>query len=198
MKLTGGQAGGLRIDTPSGKRTRPSTDRMRESLFATLMDFLPGARVLDLFAGSGALGLEAASRGAEEVHWVERHGPTAEVIRRNVARLVPAGVACRAVVHTADAIRWLRDPSARGFHVVLADPPYADTASQMDVNRLCERIRGADVLESEGLLVLECEARSGLEAPDGWELLKRKDYGATCVLLLDPVSSSSDSTSPSD
>lgn len=185
MKITGGQAGGLRIDAPAGDRTRPSTNRMRESLFATLRELVPGARVLDLFAGSGSLGLEAASRGAAAVHAVERHPPTARLIEANAAKLAPAGVACPFAVYAAEAERWLRAAPAKDFDLVFADPPYADLTESADLAGLLENIAAPGVLSETGLVAVEIQARLKPEIPIGWRLIKRKDYGATSVLLLD-------------
>ena len=120
MRVTGGQWSRRPIQAPPGRATRPTTDRVREALFSLLeaRGAVLEARALDLFAGSGALGLDALSRGAASCTFVERHGPTLAVARRNAASLGAEGAFVR-----ADALAWLRqgrDP----FDLVLADPPY--------------------------------------------------------------------------
>ncbi len=185
MKITGGIGRGLPIETPTGDRTRPSTDRMRESVFAILRDLLPGARVLDLFAGSGSLGLEAASRGAEEVHWVEQHAPTAALIRKNAARLPPAGVSCMFRVHAADVLSWLRKTELPPFDIVFADPPYETLQTPEHFAALLQAISSRPRISPEGLLVLECSGRFRADPPPGWSLLRRESYGSSAVLFLD-------------
>jgi 16S rRNA (guanine966-N2)-methyltransferase len=116
---------GRRIAAPPGRETRPTSDRVREALFAILGD-LTGLRVLDLFAGSGALGIEALSRGAASAVFVERAPRVAEVVRGNLAAL---GLEARVV--RADARAHLRDASARAdaYDLVFLDPPYRDAAA---------------------------------------------------------------------
>jgi 16S rRNA (guanine966-N2)-methyltransferase len=121
-----GTARGLRLDAP-GSGTRPLGDRVKQTLFAILEPDLPGARVLDLFAGSGAAGIEALSRGAGHATLVERDAAAVRVIASNLAR---THLAERATLVTADALSWLRRPetaTAGPFEVVIADPPYGET-----------------------------------------------------------------------
>ncbi len=185
MKITGGQARGLRIETPAGSRTRPSTDRMRESVFAILRDLVQEARVLDLFAGSGALGLEAASRGAREVRFVEQHAPTAALIRGNAARLAPAGVACSFHVHSAEASAFLRSPVTEPFDLIFADPPYNRLSDASALHGLLDLVSAGPWLSADGLLVLECDQRLAAPLPPDWRLLRSESYGGTSVWFLD-------------
>jgi 16S rRNA (guanine(966)-N(2))-methyltransferase RsmD len=128
-RVIAGSAKGVRLDAP-GPGTRPLADRVKQTLFAILEPDLPGAVVADLFAGSGAGGIEALSRGAERAVFVERHAGTARVIARNLER---AGLAAAARVITRDAIGWLDDPGGAAadgpYDLVLVDPPYEDTAA---------------------------------------------------------------------
>ncbi|HZD18768.1 MAG TPA: 16S rRNA (guanine(966)-N(2))-methyltransferase RsmD [Actinomycetota bacterium] len=128
LRIVAGEFGGRRIETPAGRGTRPTADRVREAWFSALGDRVVGARVLDLFAGSGALGLEALSRGAARAHFVESDGRAAAVLRRNIAAL---GVAERTEVTVGDAFVFLPMASGRGlpFDLVLADPPYGSDAA---------------------------------------------------------------------
>ncbi len=126
-RIIAGTARGIRLEAP-GPGTRPLADRVKQTLFAILEPDLRGARVLDLFAGSGAAGLEALSRGAAQVTFVERDRGAAEVIAANLARTgLPRQ---RTRIARADAIAWLRRPAEPGdeaFDVVVLDPPYAET-----------------------------------------------------------------------
>ena len=125
-RVIAGTARGVRLQAP-GPGTRPFGDRVKQTLFAILEPDLPGARVLDLFAGSGAAGIEALSRGAAHATFVERDAAATRVIGANLAR---AHLADRATVVTADALGWLRrsgTASGQPFAVVVADPPYAET-----------------------------------------------------------------------
>lgn len=126
-RVIAGVARGIRLDAP-GPGTRPFADRVKQTLFAILEPDLPGANVLDLFAGSGAAGIEALSRGAARAVFVERDTSAAEVIATNLARTHLAGERARIV--RADALGWLAGPDAATsgpFDIVIVDPPYAET-----------------------------------------------------------------------
>ena len=128
-RVIAGVARGIRLEAP-GTGTRPLGDRVKQTLFAILEPDLPDARVLDLFAGSGAAGIEALSRGAGHATFVERDGAATRVIAANLKRAHLAGE--RATVVKADVLPWLRriEPgSGEAFDVVFVDPPYADTAA---------------------------------------------------------------------
>jgi len=124
LRIISGEFGGRKIEAPAGHGTRPTRDAVREAWFNVLRDRLPGSRVLDLFAGSGALGLEALSRGASTVCFVESNRRVCDVLRRNIARL-DAGSHCE--VRCTDAfcvIEESRRGEGGGWDIVLADPPY--------------------------------------------------------------------------
>lgn len=125
-RVIAGSARGVRLAAP-GPGTRPLADRVKQTLFAILEPALEGAVVLDLFAGSGAGGIEALSRGAARAVFVERDGRTARVVAENLRR---AGLGAAAEVVRRDAVAWLADPAGAGpagpFDIILVDPPYAD------------------------------------------------------------------------
>jgi 16S rRNA (guanine966-N2)-methyltransferase len=126
-RVIAGTARSIRLDAP-GPGTRPFGDRVKQTLFAILEPELPGARFLDLFAGSGAAGIEALSRGAAEATFVERDRAAIAVIAANLSR---THLAERSTVVRADALAWLRDPARAGepaWSIAVVDPPYADTA----------------------------------------------------------------------
>lgn len=175
MRITGGALARRPLDAPKGDRTRPTTDRVREALFSALgaRTDLGGARVLDLFAGSGALGLEALSRGAAHATFVERHGPTLAVARRNAESL---GVVDRAAFVRADALAYLGRTSGP-FDLIFADPPYDLGALPV----LPARVR--PLLAPDGLFVLEHDARHAFG--DGPGLVLTRAYGRTVLSLFD-------------
>ena len=172
-RVIAGTARGVRLEAP-GSATRPLADRVKQTLFAILEPDLPGANVLDLFAGSGAAGLEALSRGAAHATFVERDSAAAAVIATNLARTHLAGARARIV--RRDAIGWLRGPDAAAtgpFDIVVMDPPYAETALLNDALAALEPhlVPGARVVAKHfwrdppaaptGLLASERERRFG-------------------------------------
>jgi 16S rRNA (guanine966-N2)-methyltransferase len=126
VRVVGGEFGGRRLSVPKDSRVRPTADRVREAWMSILGEELRSARVLDLFAGSGALGLEALSRGAAGATFVELSPASLEALRANIAAL---GVEQRATVHRGDALRFVDGLAAGTFDVAFADPPYATDAA---------------------------------------------------------------------
>ena len=177
-RVIGGTAGGRRLAVPRGTSTRPTSDRAREGLFSSVqseLGSLAGKRVLDLYAGSGAVGLEALSRGAGHVLLVESDARTAAVIKANVAAIGIAG----ATVVTDRAERLLGRPpgatQADRYDLVFADPPYAVTADA--VTRVLTLLAGGWLADG-ALVVVERATRSGvLEWPPGYLPGKSRRYG---------------------
>jgi len=176
MRVVAGELRSRRLHTVAGRETRPTSDRARAGLFDWLGPrCVDGARVLDLFAGTGALGIEALSRGANETVFVERARGALRVLRRNLDEL---GLDSRARVVEADLERGLRALGAKlgRFDLVLADPPYDSGA--------CEKLLGdaalASVLEPDGVVVIERSARdaAGTNAAS-LRLRGSKRYGET-------------------
>jgi len=123
VRIIGGRWRNTKLPVPLSPGLRPSSDRVRETLFNWLMPRLGGARVLDLFAGSGALGLEAVSRGAAQATLVERDAALSRQLRESVARL---GAQDQIAVVQADALQWLRQPAGPLADIAFVDPPFAD------------------------------------------------------------------------
>jgi 16S rRNA (guanine966-N2)-methyltransferase len=176
-RIIAGVAGGRRIETPRGSGTRPTSDRVREALFAALdaRGAVDGAVVLDLFAGSGALGLEAASRGASEVVLVDDAREAVAVARRNAAALGLDGVR----VVQAPVLRWLSGPEPPPADLVLLDPPYA-----LDEDALATVLRAVDrrCVAPGALVVVERDARSPEPSwPGGGEPEGSRRYGDTVL-----------------
>jgi 16S rRNA (guanine966-N2)-methyltransferase len=129
LRIVAGEFGGRRLAAPADSRVRPTADRVREAWFSILGASIAGARVLDLFAGSGALGLEAISRGAARAEFVELNRASLAALDANIASL---DVADRTAVHRGDALRFAGRLAAGAFDVALADPPYtADFAERL-------------------------------------------------------------------
>lgn len=123
LRVIAGEFGGRRLVAPSGRRTRPTRAAVREAWFNAIAHRLPGARVLDLFAGTGALGIEALSRGAAGVRFVEADAAAYRALRENLARL---GIAGRVSAQRRDVFRWLEAYDDQPADVALADPPYGE------------------------------------------------------------------------
>ena len=125
MRIVAGEFGGRRLVAPKDARVRPTADRVREAWMSILGEAIPGARVLDLYAGSGALGLEALSRGAVTAEFVELGAASIKALTANIEAL-DAGARCR--VHKGDALRFAEKLAPGAYDVVFADPPYAHDA----------------------------------------------------------------------
>jgi 16S rRNA (guanine966-N2)-methyltransferase len=183
VRIVSGIAGGRRLAVPP-HGTRPTSQRVREAVFSTLQarrgGGLAGARVLDLYAGSGALGLEALSRGAAHVRFVESDRRTAAVLRRNIAALGLAGEEGTAEVLTADVLAVLRGQPGQPYDVVFADPPYA--LADAALTELLEALVGGHWLGPNGVIVLERPVRAAPPVwPQGVRPLTDRRYGDTAV-----------------
>ncbi len=175
MRVIAGLAKGHKLKAPSGPRTRPTSDRVKEALFSSLQPELPGASVLDLFAGSGALGIEALSRGAAHATFVERHAGTAGVLDENLAR---TGLADRAAVVVDDVVHALGRPAGAPFHVVLIDPPYRHPDDELaDLLAVL-----APHLAPGAVVTVERDRRSAPVAwPSGVRAERERRYGDTVI-----------------
>ena len=165
MRIVAGTLGGRRLVVPRDARVRPTADRVREAWMSILAPVLPGARVLDLFAGSGALGLEALSRGAAHAEFVELGAASLAALRANIAAL---GVADRATVHRGDAMRHVRGLAAGAVDVAMADPPYGGT-------RAAELVAAFRETPFAAILSIEHEATTVLPGDD------TRRYGDTAI-----------------
>ncbi len=179
MRVIAGTLGGRRLKAPPGRATRPTSDRVREALFS-MLGGIDGARVLDLFAGTGALGIEALSRGAASAVFVERDARAAAVLRENLEALGLASA--RAELRRGEALAALRTARERGelYDLVLIDPPYGDAA------RLGGKLPAllAPLLSPGARVVAESDRRAplGLELPIATE----RRYGDTSITISNP------------
>jgi 16S rRNA (guanine966-N2)-methyltransferase len=152
VRIVAGRWRGRRIDAPAGADVRPTLDRVREAWMSILQADIPGALVVDLFAGSGALGIEALSRGAARVDFVESSSRSLAVLRANLDRL---GAGEQATVHRKDALRFATSLSTLSYDIAFADPPYSTSAatrlSEIWLNSRFASILGIEHPSSERL-----------------------------------------------
>lgn len=179
MRITGGQLGGRILQAP---RTglRPTQDKVRAAIFSSLASHIPGARVLDLFAGSGAMGLEAFSRGAQWVEWVEQDRVIFRSLQKNIQLLDVPSAQGRAIC--SDVFRYLGIPTrGMGFDVVLSDPPYEAAGEENWMEKLAERLSSGGWVVPGGIWVHESDERREPPPLLGWVLARNKIYGGTRV-----------------
>lgn len=178
MRVIAGALRGRSIRPPNARDFRPTTDRVKETIFNILahrMSF-ESSRVCDLFAGSGSLGIEALSRGAAHVSFVENGRAALPILRRNLSEL---GLESATSVVAESAERFLR-ATAQTFELILADPPYAfdEHAALLDT------VAARAVLHRDGLFVMEHSARSVLVAPAPWSVVTSRDFGTSAITIL--------------
>lgn len=177
LRIIGGEWRGRRLRVPSGSDVRPTPDRVRETLFNWLQAGLPGARCLDLFAGSGALGLEALSRGADHVVFVEQEERLREVLRENVGAL--PGAEQRSALVADDALGYLAR-AGPSFDLVFVDPPYQSRLVPRVLRALAE-----GPLAPNGRVYVETSADAAAEPlPEGWTELRSGRAGAVAYRLV--------------
>lgn len=182
MRVIAGTAKGTRLHGAKGRNLRPVLDRVKESMFGFLQALVPGSNVLDLFAGVGNLGIEALSRGAEHVTFVEQHQATAAAIRENLER-----------THLREkaAVKVGRLPGALGsvkgrFGLIFVDPPFR--IDERVLEGLFRLVLNRGLLDDDGIVVYRHSPHSGYEPPaEAWSLEQRRDYGDSIVSVYSPV-----------
>ena len=180
MRIVAGRWGSRKLEAPPGREHRPTAERVREAIFSRLGDRVTGAVVVDLFAGSGALGLEALSRGARQATFVERAPAALEALRRNVAAL-EAGDCSRIVVADVSGFLAGQHGTQEGVTLLLADPPYGGDAA-IFAERLPD---AAGIVWGRGALsVIECGSRDADWPPAaGWRRWPGRKYGDTRIVI---------------
>ena len=168
MRVVAGEFGGRKLVAPQGLTTRPTTDKVRQASFNSLasMGLLDGAVVADLYAGSGAMGIEALSRGAARCVFVERDRAALIALKANIESL---RIGDRSTVVTSDVMAWV--PAMRGVDLAVIDPPYTFDA-------------WPQLLSLLHVPYALCESAREVPAPPGWEMVRAKQYGRTAVTLL--------------
>lgn len=177
MRIISGQHKGHRISAGKTAKIRPTSDRVRESVFNVLRDEVAGKRILDLFAGAGGLGLEALSRGARWVTFVDASVQSANVLRKNLERLK---LKDQSRVVRLDGLKAI-DKLQESFDIVFADPPYGRGFVQRIVNSIAQ----SKILANGGILVLEHHKKETFSCPPGrLSLLKQKRFGDTVISFM--------------
>lgn len=174
MRVIAGKAKGMQLHTPDGMLTRPTTDRVKEALFSILQFDLPGAKVLDLFGGTGQLGIEALSRGAASAVFVDSRREACQLIRTNLEK---THLTSDARVVQSDYLEYLNRCREK-FNLILLDPPYAEVFLENSIKRITE----IDILQQGGIIA--AERPLGKELP--WEFqgfTRSKDYKYGKILL---------------
>jgi 16S rRNA (guanine966-N2)-methyltransferase len=188
MRIIGGTSAGATLKAPKGLGVRPTPDKVRLAIFNSLAGFADGARVLELFAGTGALGLECLSRGAASATFVELSAKHARVMAANSRAIgIPLGQAQFKTMDAYTALAQLHHSGAK-FDLVMADPPYGDKnvgkRSESFAQRLLDDEHLLRLIESGGLFVLGHTKRDTLEIPTPWVLKKRLKHGDTVIEIL--------------
>lgn len=185
MRVIAGSAGGMCLLVPETD-VRPTMDRVKAAIFSSLGEFVVGARVLDLFAGTGALGIEALSRGAASAIFVEENRNAVRAIEQNFVT-----TKLRGPVRIQEVFEFLK--TSRGeatFDLIFADPPYEKTKQGGEFTRsLLDSEAIAQLLAPNGIFVLEKRPEEQLIAPALWNIIRQKRYGATEVLFLQQADS---------
>ena len=195
MRITGGQFGGRNLKVPKTDAIRPTQDRVREALFNILAPEIAGADFLDLFAGCGAVGIEALSRGAKSVTFVEKERRHAAVLRENLAVLQSGSGLLTAskkeqglyALILADCYRFISTYSGPGFSIAFADPPYA-LGEEKGYAQVLATLAARGVVRPNGLFIAEMTAVQRAEETPGWDLLRDRTYGKTRLCIWRRVS----------
>lgn len=179
MRVIAGQLKGRKLKAPSGLNTRPTTDRVKESIFSMIHPYLMDSMVLDLFSGTGSLGIEALSRGAKKAYFVDHNKQSISIIRENISNL---GLLDQSVILFSDAIKALKELALKNekFDIIFLDPPYAKGL----IIPCIQEIENNLLLRSEGMIVVEHDPEDRLPEMIG-KLHKRKDrrYGNTNISI---------------
>lgn len=182
MRVIAGRAGGVRLVSPK-TGVRPTMDRVKAAIFSSLGEVVIGARVLDLFAGTGALGIEALSRGAESAIFVEEDRQSIAAIEKNLEK-----TGFKGRIRQQDAFSYLKSASLEKFRIIFADPPYEKmTSGEHFTEKLLRDEALPRLLEPGGIFVLEKRPREEVSATNSWQVNRQKAYGATEVLFLSAI-----------
>ena len=176
VRVISGSARGLKLNTPGDDRVRPTTDRVKESMFNIVQDWVYDSQVLDLFAGSGALGIEALSRGASQAVFCDNSLDSIKIIKSNIEK---ARVADRSQIVSGDFKRSLRDMEAKNqsFDMIFVDPPYYEGLFE----EVLDTIRSCKILKKDGIVIVEHDAKKPIGQVEGLEVYKEKKYGITML-----------------
>ncbi len=176
MRIISGQYGGRRLVSFEAKHLRPTTDRTKESIFSKIAELIPQARVLDLFAGTGSLGLEALSRGADHVDFVESHRKSLKIIKQNI-QLLDIQSDCYQV-HFMDVFKYLKAYSGPAYQIIFADPPFTEKIA----DRVGQAVGSSSVGRAGSIWMMESGGAELVGETYGpWQLMDRRDFGDKVV-----------------
>lgn len=178
MRIIAGEARGRTLFAPPGDHTRPTSDKIRGSLFNILNGYVSDSRVLDLFGGTGALALEALSRGAAHAVIVDSSRQAIEAIRRNAQSVLKEELSERALILKADYRSGIASVAGRQFDLVFLDPPYRLLSAYADA---VARLDQAGALSPEAIIVCEHRRGDALNMPEGFEIYDARNYGETAI-----------------
>ena len=181
MRITSGRFRNRRLDVPD-LAVRPATDRVREAVFSMLADWIAGRAVLDLYAGTGSYGLEAISRGAKSVVFVEADPRVVKYLEKNIQRC-GLGKTEAEVLHTSAETFFQKDPAPGMFDLVFADPPYTENQEGMLLQNTLQALEAGAMLHLEGLLVFEQPREACAAVLEGWDMIRDRAYGKSRILL---------------
>jgi 16S rRNA (guanine966-N2)-methyltransferase len=177
LRVISGTAGGLHLKSPKRHALRPTQDRIRQVIFSSLAELVPGARVLDLYAGTGSFGIEALSRGAAVATFVEQDKEAAQCIKDNLAHCHLQGD-----VRQIDVSTFLEKSPAKAFDLIFADPPYNKSIGTLDEHPLLSEL--VPFLEPNGLFIWEHYTGQRLKNAQFWEVVRHREYGETSLTFL--------------
>ncbi len=175
MRIISGEKKGRILVAPPGMDTRPTTDKVKEAVFSSIQFDLEGARVLDLFAGSGQMGLEALSRGAAACVFVEQGRAAQKAVETNVAALEYSEAQAKLV--KGEAIAFLATCKPRSFDIIILDPPYGSGLLEKAIDSIAQ----FDILCENGIMICEQAEGTELTLPSGMELARRYRYGRKSI-----------------
>lgn len=176
MRVISGSARGLKLLAPEGKGTRPTTDRVKESIFNILQPYIPCKNVLDLFSGSGAMGIEALSRGCETCVFVEKDKNALNIIHKNIEK---SRLSSSAQVILGDSLAYLNQ-SEEQFDLIFLDPPY----NMGLLASVFDKIYVNHILSENGIILVESEVGGETVSDDRFECFKQAKYGKTVVSVF--------------
>ncbi|MFN4227613.1 MAG: 16S rRNA (guanine(966)-N(2))-methyltransferase RsmD [Candidatus Ratteibacteria bacterium] len=179
MRVISGIYKGRKLKFIKNKDIRPTKDVVREAIFDTLREWIVDKKVVEIFAGSGILGIEAISHGAEKVIFIEKDKKGVEVIKENIKNL---GIENKCEILKGDCEFEIEKLANIKYNLVIGDPPYEFSISKLQ--RIIEKIRKLNVLKKDGIMVIEHNYKKEVPLIEGYEIIKKRKYGKTCLTYL--------------
>lgn len=187
MRIAGGTLRGRTVRTPSSEILRPTQDAVREAVFSMLAKVLPDATFLDLYAGTGAVGIEAWSRGAKSIVWIEKNPRVFRLLESNCETLLPPNVLSGCTLLHADAMQWLRHPTIpqKSVDIVFVDPPYVIQEGADDgMSERLEHLAQSGILAPHAFIVVEQRAHTPTPSNPAFDCIAERRYGHTAISIF--------------